>query len=406
MVLLNDVFIPVSNQWVRRDVVIDRGLFRTVTEPGAMGKRSDLKTEGLYLMPAWVDPHVHVRDPGYTYKEDWYSCSRAALKGGYATILDMPNNKVPTTDVDTLKNKMEIAKSRSYVNFGLHIALTDHNAEELRDRWIQSRVCGIKVYMARTTGGITVSSERALLDVFRQPRPVMVHTGGMEGLSRILFIHERAAKSFPHLPVLYICHVSTENELKLLRKKKGKLPHIRAEVTPHHLFLDKAGYHGPPGVLPPLGSERDREALWEGVGDGLIEFLGTDHAPHTREEKMSDNPPAGFPGLETSLPLMMNALAEGRIGPDRLLAIASRNARLLFRMGKGAGVQKNEPADCVLLERGEFTVGEGGYETKCGWSPFHGWKYSFRPVITIVNGAIAFNRGGFIKTSVKMMCGA
>jgi dihydroorotase len=406
MVILNEVFIPVSNEWVPRDVVIDRGVYRTVAEPGTVRKHSDLKTKGLYLMPAWVDPHVHVRDPGNTHKEDWKSCSRAALKGGYATILDMPNNKVPTTDVDTLKNKMEIAKSRSYVNFGLHVALTEHNGEGLRDRWIQSRVCGIKVYMARTTGGITVSSEQALLQAFRQQRPVMVHTGGPEGLSRILFIHERAGKSFPHLPVLYICHVSTENELKLLRKKGGKPPGIRAEVTPHHLFLDKADYRGLPGVLPPLGSARDREALWEGVREGLLEFLGTDHAPHTKEEKMSDNPPAGFPGLETSLPLMMKALTEKRLDLDRLLAIAYGNACMLFRIGTGAGVRRNEPASCVLLEQGDFTVGEGGYETKCGWSPFHGWKYSFRPVLTIVNGEIAFERGRFIRTPVKMMCGA
>jgi dihydroorotase len=404
MTVLQEVFIPELDEWVTRDVGIDRGVFREIAAPGSLKGIPSLSAEGLYLMPAWIDPHVHVRDPGYTHKEDWVTCTKAALRGGFSTILDMPNNRVPTADFETLQEKMGIAKIKSYTNFGLHIALTESNIDMILREDIQRTVCGIKIYMAKTTGGITVKSDQVLLQVFGQPKPVMVHTGGGEGLSRILSIYERAGNITSTLPVLYICHVSTRDEVSLLRKWKRKYPRLCAEVTPHHLFLQKESYNGPPGVLPPLGTAQDNEALWEGITQGVVDFLGTDHAPHTLDEKGSENPPSGFPGLETALPLMMNAVREKRIGLQRLSMITSHNARKLFHIREGEGIKRNASANCVLLQEGEYIVGEEGYVTKCGWSPFHGWRHSFRPVITMVNGDIAYERGRFVRPHTKMVC--
>ena len=403
MILLKRVFIPAGDKWIKKDVVIESGIYRKISQSEDIGAGRVLRCDGLCLVPAFIDPHVHVREPGYAYKEDWETCTKAALKGGCAAIYDMPNNKVPVSDEKTLNEKNEIAEKKSHVNFGLYIALTDNNVEEIISPGVQSRVCGIKIYLSKTTGKIMVSSEHALLNIFNQRRHVLIHSGGTEGLSKILFYYEKASKRFSRVPVLYICHVSTGDEVSILKKWKKKYLRIFAEVTPHHLFLNRDNYHGFQGVLPPLESRGDNEVLWKGIEEGTIDVLGTDHAPHTASEKLSVTPPAGFPGLETALPLMFNALKENRIGLGTLLDLTSGAVRKLFSMGVG-GVRENAPADCTLLEEGEFVMGDGGYVTKCGWSPFDGWKYTFRPVLTIVNGHIAYDHGEFFRPPVKNLC--
>lgn len=407
MIILKKVLIPRENSWIRRDIIIENGVYSKISESI---NEHDLKNgrviqcEGLYLIPSFIDPHVHVREPGYDYKEDWDTCTRAALKGGASAIFDMPNNKIPVTDKKTIKEKGEIAFNKSYVNYGLYVALTDDNVDEIRKSGIQKAVCGIKIYMSKTTGDITVRSEYALLNIFNQTRPVLVHTGSVDGLLKILSSYEKAAKKFSSIPVLYICHVSTGDEVSILRKWKEIFPWIHVEVCPHHLFLNKENYKGLKRVLPSLCSKKDNEALWKGIDDRTIDLIGTDHAPHTVEEKKKEDPPAGFPGLETALPLLFNALKEERITLGTLLSITSVNTKTLFRIRKGTGVQENACADCTLIEEGVFFIGQDGYITKCGWSPFHGWKYTFNPVLTMVNGFIAYERGRFFRNPVKNLC--
>lgn len=405
MILLKDVFIPGENEWVRRDVVIEEGEYRKISLPGELpGDGRVIQCEGRYLFPSFIDPHVHVREPGYDYKEDWETCTRAAVKGGVTAIFDMPNNKIIVADKKTLREKAVIAMRKSYVNFGLYIALTDGNVEEIQSSDIQDAVCGIKIYLSKTTGKITVQSEQALINVFNQERPVLVHTGGIDGLERVLFCYEKASKKFRGVSVLYICHVSTGEEVSLLKKWKRKYPRIHAEVSPHHLYLNTDNYSGYRGVLPPLSSSSNNDALWEGIREGTIDVLGSDHAPHSVEEKKGPNPPSGFPGLETSLPLMFNAYKEKRLNLEQLIRLTSGNIRRLFQLRGSAGIRENEVADCTLLEEGEYSIGEDGYVTKCGWSPFHGWKSFFRPVITFVNGSIACEKGKFIKTQIHNLC--
>jgi len=407
MIVLKNVLIPHGEQWIKRDVIIQRGVYGEISESIDERPLKDariIQGEERYLLPAFIDPHVHVREPGFDYKEDWMTCSRAALKGGASSIFDMPNNKIPVVDYPGVKEKSEIANKKSYVNFGLYAALTDNNIDELKSTGMQGAVCGIKIYLARTTGNITVTSGSALLNVFNQPKPVLVHTGGIEGLKKVLFFYEKASKHFSVVPVLYVCHVSTGEEVALLRKWKEKLPSILAEATPHHLFLNKEEYTGLKGVLPPLSTKKDVEALWEGVKDGTIDLLGTDHAPHTVEEKRGRVPPSGFPGLETAFPLILNAFKDRRLSLNSLLRMTSGNAGKLFKMGIGDGVVKGEKADCTLVEEGVFRAGEDGYETKCGWSPFHGWNLGFKPVLTVVNGFISYENGKFYRNPVKNLC--
>ena len=269
--------------------------------------------EDGYLVPGMFDPHVHVREPGQEYKEDWYTCSRAALKGGVTSIIDMPNNKPPTVSKEELFRKIRLAKKKSLVNYGFHFGLTDGNLDEVFSEEVQRNICGVKVYLAETTGGLLVRDERVLTSVFLQPKPVLVHTGGPEGLEKIFYHYRTAVMKHPSVSPLYICHISLREDVRFLEKAKKQYTGVFCEVTPHHLFLGKEDYRGLPSVKPPLSSRDDIEALWEGLASGVIDTIGSDHAPHTREEKRGANPPSGFPGLETTVPLVYSAGMENII---------------------------------------------------------------------------------------------
>lgn len=418
--LLKNIFFPSSGTWERGDLLIQGDQYLAARETGALnhergsfGRWGDnengeiqVTVEGKrrYLVPAGVDPHVHVREPGDYYKEDWSTCSRAALRGGCTAILDMPNNRVPVTDLETVKKKKKIAQKKSLVDFGLYVAITEENAEELANPRLQACICGVKLYYAQTTGNILVSSDRAVLHGFRQPSPVLVHTGGAEGLDRLLYLYRTARNSSPHTPVLYICHVSTREEVAAIRKAKQDHPGLRAEVSPHHLFLTAGEYTGPPRVLPPLGNERDRDALWEGIDDGTIDTLGSDHAPHTVEEKASPQPPAGFPGLETALPLLFDACMRGRLTLSRFIDLTSGAAAALFDL-PSRQVSEGGRASFVIMEECDYQVGAGGYSSKSGWSPFHGRKLGYRPAITVRRGSVAYRDGRFFEGSGLYLCG-
>lgn len=418
--LVTNIFFPSSGTWERGDLLIGGERYLAAREEGALnhergsfgiyGENGDSWIQGgtdgkkRYLVPAGVDPHVHVREPGYSYKEDWSTCSRAALRGGCTAILDMPNNRVPVTDLDSLKKKKKIALRKSLVDFGLYVALTEKNGEELANPRLQACICGVKVYYAQTTGNILVSSDQAILHAFRQPSPVLVHTGGAEGLDRLLYLYRKARNSSPHTPVLYICHVSTGEEVAAIRRAKQDHPGLRAEASPHHLFLTAGEYTGPYRVLPPLGTEMDREALWEGIEDGTIDALGSDHAPHTFEEKSSPQPPAGFPGLETALPLLFDACMRGRLTLPRFVDLTSGATAALFDL-PSRQITEGGQASFVIMEETDYRVGEEGYSSKCGWSPFHGWKLGYRPVVTAQRGSVAYSGGRFFEVGGQYLCG-
>lgn len=407
MLLFRKVRIPHGDSWRTVDVAIQKGLYLDIQKSGTLqaprGARI-IEGEGSFLIPAPIDPHVHVREPGDDYKEDWSTCSKAALRGGIGTIFDMPNNRVPITDCRTLMEKRGIALKKSYASFGLYIALTEENSEVLKEDAVQQHICGVKVYAHETTGDLLVTSERALSSVFEQPRPVLFHTGGAEGLERILHVYRKAFRRLSLPPILYICHVSREEELRLLREWKRDYPGIVAEVTPHHLFLTAQSYKGYRRVLPLLAGQADVDALWEGVRDGTIDVLGSDHAPHTVEEKQSQNPPAGFPGLETSLSLIFQAHGDGRLSPGDFSRLTRGKALEVFRLNQSPAIRAGGRADCVLIEEQDFVVGEDGYETKCGWSPFQGWKLRWKPVMTVLNGNVLYERGAFYQYPPVDVC--
>lgn len=366
----------------------------------------------LVALPALVDPHVHFRVPGLEHKEDWVTGARAALAGGVTTVLEMPNTAPPTTTAAALYAKKKLIDQQLVaagipLRYSLYFGATPDNAEEIKK--VKNEIVGLKLFLGSSTGNLLVEKTADQEKIFALAAElgliVAVHAEDNESIKYkvssikypIVYDHSRirgaeiAARSVGQAislikrygAKLYILHVSTAAELKLIRAaKQAGLP-VYAEATPHHLFLttdDYAALGTRAQMNPPLRSPADQTALWEAVNDGTIDCLGTDHAPHTLAEKNLPYPqsPSGIPGLETALPLLLNACHQGKIGLEKIVALTSANARRIFGLP--------ETNDWVIVDLNlEREVKNENLKTKCGWSPFNGWRLTGWPVATILD---------------------
>jgi len=368
----------------------------------------------LFLLPAVIDGHVHFRTPGAQHKEDWLSASTAAIKGGVATVFDMPNTTPPCTTQKALMQKKELIEEqlqrsgiplRYYLYFGASKDSIDE-IEKVKDACI-----GIKVFMGSSTGDLLIDDTETLNTIFRtaadldmivavhaedekiihQRQQALLHEKGPSTHS-IIRSREAARKaceeaidlSTRYGTKLYLLHVSTQEEISLIAEAKRERLPVFAEVTPHHLFLDESVYQhlGTKAIVnPPLRTSIDRDALWQGILDGTVDCIGSDHAPHTSKEKSHSYPqtPAGMPGIETLLPLLLDAHAKGRLSLEKIVALTHTNIKNIFNI--------SDHDDVILVDLDSIqNVDERHLATKCGWSPFQGWPLQGWPVCTIING--------------------
>jgi dihydroorotase len=373
---------------------------------------------GLTLLPGVIDPQVHFREPGLEHKEDLSTASRACAKGGVTSFLEMPNTRSLTTTQATLDDKLQRAANKCLVNYGFFIGAT---AENLPDLNTATPACGIKIFMGSSHGALLVSKEAEIEPIFAQgDRLIAVHAEDQERIvaRRKQFaerhdpaIHseiqdEQAALNATKLALklskkyqrrLHILHLSTGIEAELLRQDKPSW--VTAEVTPQHLLLNTKAYDEI-GTLaqmnPPLRSPENNEILWQALLDGVIDFIATDHAPHTLEEKAQPYPqsPSGMPGVETSLPLMLTQAMEGRCTVAQVSNWMSTAVAKAYKIPNKGAIAVGYDADLVLVDLNNYRpVVRQELETKCGWSPFEGWNLTGWPVITIVGGQIVYEKG-------------
>jgi len=333
-------------------------------------------------LPGLIDVHVHLREPGGEQKEDMASGSAAALNGGVTMLLDMPNTYPPVVDGAALALKRQLAGQKALCDVGFYVGATETNARETAD--LAGQTVGLKVYLDQTYGPLRMRNLAALLAHFRTwpaGRPIAVHA---EGLSAAIAIG--LARSFGRR--LHLCHVSLAEEIALVRAAKESGAALTCEVTPHHLILidTDIGRLGPYGLMrPPLASASDRAALWANLD--VVDCIATDHAPHTRAEKESDSPPPGVPGLETMLPLLLTAVAEGRLTLERLVELTHTAPRRIFGLPAqpDTWVEVDMDALCPLLSR--------ELHTRCGWTPFEGWPVRGRVQRVALRGQVAMKDG-------------
>jgi len=345
------------------------------------------------VIPGLIDPHVHFRDPGLTQKEDFLSGSMAAAAGGITTIQDMPNTIPPVSTVEILNEKRKAAK-KSVVNFGLYFGC---NADNLSEIIKADNVPGVKVYMDHTTGDLLLKDDTALKKIFTSNKFIAVHAE-KKNVKKCLDLIEKGDND------IYFCHISSKQELDDARSRAIRNK-VYVEVSPHHLFLSKNDLSdlGPFGEMKPsLKSIVDQKALWQGIKNGLVDTIGTDHAPHTKEEKLDINYPYGIPGCETMLPLLLNAMQENKLSLKRIVELCSENPAKIFKIKNKGFIKEGYDADLAIIDLNlEKEVKNEKLFTKCSWSPFDSWKLKGWPIMTIVNGNIIFDNGKINKISAR-----
>lgn len=366
---------------------------------------------GKHILPGLIDAHVHFRTPGMTKKEDWVSGSKAALAGGVTTVLDMPNTKPPTIDAASLKSKRSMVKSKTLVNYGFYVGATPKNLKDLKKL---KNIAGVKIYMGSSTGNLLVENKENLEQFFAESKHLLaIHAEseaciqmgvrkyhGVQGINVHSLIRasecaEMAVKEVMHLAKKYgtrvhICHVSTQSELDIIQKFKDDK--ISVEVTPHHLFLTDKDYRTFGNLIkvnPPVRGLFDQVALWEGLKTGLIDMVATDHAPHLLEEKKLpyNQVPSGIPGVQTMLPLLLNAVNDNKLSLEKVVELTSYNPARLYGIKNKGVLQKGADADLTVVDmKLEDKVIRDYLWSKASWSPFSGMALRGWPVMTFVAG--------------------
>lgn len=343
---------------------------------------------GNWVLPGVMDVHTHMRDPGLSHKEDFETGSKACAKGGVTTFIDMPNTVPNTTTKEILDTKESNSKNRSYVDYGFHFGGSKlDNSEEIRK--VRDRVASTKIFLNMSTGDMLVEEEKVLENLFKESKIVSVHAED-EMVDRAIDLARKFKKS------LYLCHLSKNSEVEKLRAAKKEGLKIYGEVAPHHLFLDSSMANSLLIMKPELKGKEDNEALWLGLKDGTIDTIGTDHAPHTLEEKSSKTT-YGIPGVENSLELMLKEL-DKKIDMKTLQRVMSENPAKIFGIiGKGK-IEIGYDADLVVVDlNNKETIKNENVVSKCGWTPYSGIVGGGKVLLTMVRGHIVYDGENFIE---------
>ncbi len=423
LIIEDGTILSSTSRWVA-DIAVEGGEIVYIGPRPGGGARERVSAIGRFVVPGFIDGHVHFRDPGHPGKEDWASGSRAAASGGVTTVCDMPNTSPPTITGEAWREKAALAASRSVVNYGLWFGAAAGGVEEARRMVDEGPACGIKVFMGASTGPLLVD-DATLVEFFKGTRSLMgVHAEdeGVLQAQRLLWegrvppTHHDSrpaeaavvavrrlvelTRAFPR-PV-HICHVSTEAEVALLETTRGVLP-ITLEASPHHLWFNHEQPLGNFGkVNPPLRPEADRRAVWAALRRGLIDTIGSDHAPHTREEKERGyaEAPAGIPGVEFIFSLLLSAVRQGRIGLERVVQLCAEAPAQRFGFVRKGRVAVGADADLVLFREGELVrLTADHILSRVGWSPYLGQNLAPKPEMVFVGGRLVSKAGVIVDDS-------
>jgi carbamoyl-phosphate synthase / aspartate carbamoyltransferase / dihydroorotase len=336
-------------------------------------------------LPGLIDPHVHLREPGATHKEDFESGTKAALAGGFTMVLAMPNTQPPLVDGGSLDRAQRAAEQKAVCDYGIHLGASVENVETAAA--LADRVCGLKIYLDTTYGPLRLDDLAALREHFaRWPKdpPILCHAEErmLAAVIALAWLEQRS---------VHICHVSRKAEIELIRDAKMRGVAVTCEVSPHHLFLSQDDVswlgNGFSDVRPALATKADQAALWANLE--FVDCVATDHAPHTQAEKASANPPPGFPGLETSLALMLTAVHDGRISLEGVIERMVHNPRRIFDLPEQANTWIEVDPDLTWQVRNEDIV------SRCGWTPLAGWTLRGRVQKVTLRGKCVYNNGEF-----------
>ena len=379
--------------------------------------------ENLIVLPGCLDTQVHFREPGSTDTEDLHTGSKAAIAGGITGVFEMPNTNPPTSNKKEFQRKLDLAKNRMYCNYAFYFGATADNSDDLASLKSLEGCCGIKLFAGSSTGNLLVAEEDDIDKVFQNSSKVVavhsedeailntnkkliekgnVHTHAVwrsaecaiSSTRRIVKIAER------HNKKAHILHITTKEEIDFLSQHKGN---ITFEITPQHLTLfapdcyDKLGNYAQ--MNPPLREKSHYDRLWYAVRNNLNDTIGSDHAPHLKinKDKEYPNTPSGMPGVQTLLPVMLNHVNEGRLSLNQLINLLCENPVKIFGIQNKGFIKKDYDADFTIIDMEKIIeIKNENIQSKCGWSPFNGYKFKGTPVATIINGIVKMKDGNII----------
>jgi dihydroorotase len=421
----------IGNAIVDCSIAVRNGKIAKIGREAYMPKAEEkIDLKGLLTLPGLIDVHVHLRDEGKAYKEDFYSGTAAAAAGGITTVLDMPNNEPVTMSVKTLKARMEIAEKRVLVNVGFYSEFPK-DLNEIR-KIIDAGAVAFKLFMIGQVGGLNIKDNSALVEAFKVLSEldvlVAVHAedgamvkavegelkqknrGDIEAfleahseraeasaMNRLLAITKRACNK------IHFCHVSTTRGLEIIREGKSAGMPITCEVTPHHLFLSAGNLKNIGSIaltVPPVREKHHVKALWMGIKESLVDMIASDHAPHALEEKMADvvwNVKTGIVGLETTLPLLLTEVNSGNLSlADVVRLMAEKPAEIFSLNGRGF-LKEGNNADLTVVDlKRKGRINASKFYSKAKFSPFDGWWFKGTPVKTFVNGELVMDEGEIV----------
>lgn len=398
------------------DIGILDGRITTIKEGLSESGIRNIDAKGLHVLPGVIDSQVHFREPGLTHKEDLESGTRAAVLGGVTSIFEMPNTKPATTTLELFQDKLQRAQGRAHCNYAFFIGAAHDNISALADLEQLPHCSGIKIFMGSSTGSLLVEDDASLEKILRQgQRRVIVHSEDELRLrERQHIATEKADVHYHHVwrdvqtavqsterllrlarqtgrPV-HVLHVSSGEEMDILQKHKDI---ATVEVLPQHLTLfapdcyDRLGNYAQQN--PPIREKHHLERIWRAVQDGTVDVIGSDHAPHIREEKERPYPnsPSGVPGVQTLVPIMLNHIHQGRLSLARFVEMVSENPRRIFGIKNKGRLAVGFDADITIVDlKKENIIDNSWIASKCGWTPYHGMKVKGWVTHTIVGGQV------------------
>ncbi|MDP1641628.1 MAG: dihydroorotase [Phenylobacterium sp.] len=370
---------------------------------------------GLHVLPGVIDTQVHFREPGLEWKEDLESGSRGAVLGGVVAVFEMPNTEPTTTEPDALADKLARAKGRMHCDHAFYVGGTHENATFLGELERLPGCCGIKVFMGASTGTLLVQDDEGVEQVLRHinrraafhsedeyrlaDRRHLARTGdwtshpevrdaeaAIQSTERLLRLARKLGKR------IHVLHVTTAEEVEILARNKDV---ASVEMTPQHLTLEgPEAYERLKGFAqmnPPIRDAAHRAGLWRGMAAGVTDVIGSDHAPHTREEKARPYPasPSGMPGVQTLVPVMLTHVADGRLSLERFVDLTSHGANRLFGLADKGRLAVGYDADLTIVDlKARRTITHAAQANRAGWTPFDGMEAKGWPMATIIRGRV------------------
>lgn len=405
------------------DIGVRDGRIAAFGVPSGTDAAEVVDAAGLHVLPGAIDTQVHFREPGNEHKEDLETGTRAAVLGGITAVFEMPNTNPTTTTAEAIADKLARADGRAWCDHAFFVGAAAENVEALADLEQLPGVCGVKIFMGSSTGTLLVADDETLARVLASGRRrVAVHAEDETRLNERADLREAgnpashpvwrdvetALKATRRLMALarrtgrrvHVLHVTTAEEMALLAEHR----HIATvETTPQHLTLAAPECYERLGAFaqmnPPIRDARHRKALWQAVSDGVVDLIGSDHAPHTREEKAKAYPgsPSGMPGVQTLLPLLLDHMNAGRLTLERVVDLTSAGPQRVFGIAGKGRIACGYDADFSIVDlKARWTIEDDWIASRCGWTPFAGMEIAGRPVATIIRGRAVMRDGSLV----------